>query len=381
MCPEGRRCQAEGGPGQDMTDRLKRAVQLLPKAELHLHLRGAIPMPVLTELLNRHDLEAALASAPERVQAAFASYDNLRPFLTSRRRWSAEEVAELLQYRDLANFLYTFHFTSFAFHSADDLRLLIRGVLDDLARQRIVYAEICISAIEYVTRGIALPEVVACLEEAIQHPIVHVQWIVDLVRDAGPDSALAQLRELIALDSPAVMGITLGGGEGSFPAGRFREVYALARERGLRLSVHAGEALGAESVWEALEALCPERIGHGVRAIEDPVLVAHLAARQIPLEVCPTSNIFTGVYPSLGVHPVRALFEAGIPITISSDDPTFFHTTLADEYAHLLALGFTDTDVLELVRNGFRYAFLPEAEITRYLRELEREWECRAAKG
>jgi adenosine deaminase len=81
------------------------------------------------------------------------------------------------------------------------------------------------------------------------------------------------------------------------------------------------------------------------------------------------------------VHPVRALFEAGIPITISSDDPTFFHTTLADEYAHLLALGFTDTDVLELVRNGFRYAFLPEAEITRYLRELEREWECRAAKG
>ena len=202
-----------------------------------------------------------------------------------------------------------------------------------------------------------------------------MQWIVDLVRDFGPESALAQLRELIGLASPAVMGITLGGSEDCFPAGEFREVYALAREHGLRLSVHAGEALGPESVWEALESLRPERIGHGVRAVEDPALVAHLAAERIPLEVCPTSNIFTGAYPSLEAHPVRALFEAGIPITINSDDPTFFHTTLADEYACLPALGFSDRDLLKLLRNGFRYAFLPQDQINGYLRKLDGEWE------
>jgi len=312
---------------------------------------------------------------PESKRAAFESYDNIRPFLVARRRWSADEAICLFRYRDFLNFLYTFNFTGLLFHTADDLRLLIHGVVDELARQRVVYAEICISAIEYVERGIPLREVVACLEEAAEHPGTRVQWIVDLVRDFGPESALAQLRELIGLASPAVMGITLGGSEDCFPAGEFREVYALAREHGLRLSVHAGEALGPESVWEALESLRPERIGHGVRAVEDPALVAHLAAERIPLEVCPTSNIFTGAYPSLEAHPVRALFEAGIPITINSDDPTFFHTTLADEYACLPALGFSDRDLLKLLRNGFRYAFLPQDQINGYLRKLDGEWE------
>lgn len=358
-----------------MTERVGQTVQLLPKAELHLHLRGAMPLPVLAELLNRHDLQSALAGAPEQKLAAFASYDNIRPFLVPRQRWSADEARYLFRYRDFVNFLYTFNFTGFLFHTADDLRLLIQGVLNELARQRVVYAEICISAIEYVARGIPLRDVVACLEEAAEHPGTRVQWIVDLVRDFGPDSALAQLRDLIALHSQAVIGITLGGSEDCFPASDFREVYAVAREHGLRLSVHAGEALGPKSVWEALETLCPERIGHGVRAVEDPALVAHLAARQIPLEVCPTSNIFTGVYPSIGAHPVRALFEAGVPITINSDDPTFFNTTLADEYACLPTLGFTDRDVLELLRNGFRYAFLPKQRISQYLSELDREWE------
>ena len=350
-------------------------MESIPKAELHLHLRGAIPLPVLTELLNRHDVEAAVACASERAQAAFASYDNIRPFLAGRHHWSPEEVAGLFRYRDFMNFLYTFYFASFLFHSADDLRLLIRGVLDELARQRIVYAEICISAIEYVQRGIPLTEMIACLEEAADHPEVRVQWIVDLVRDSGPESARSQVRELIALHSPAVIGINLGGSEASFPARLFREAYALAREHGLRLTVHAGEALGPESVREAIETLRPDRVGHGVRAVEDPALVSDLAAQRMPLEVCPTSNIFTGIYPSLEAHPVRALFEAGIPITISSDDPSFFRTTLADEYACLPPLGFTQGEVLELLRNGFRCAFLPEAEIADYLSELDREWD------
>lgn len=357
-----------------VTNHLQHLLASLPKAELHLHLRGAIPRPVLAELLNRRDVRAALATAPERVQSTFAGYDNLRPFLCGRRDWSPQETAKLFTYRDFDNFLYTFFFTSFVFHTADDLRLLIQGVLDNLARQHVVYAELCISANEYVARGLPLPEVVACLEEATRHPQVRVQWIVDLVRNVGPESARQQLDELLALDSPAVVGITLGGSEDCFPHDAFRDVYARARQRGLRLSVHAGEALGPESVWQALEALRPDRIGHGVRASEDPALVAHLAERQIPLEVCPTSNVFTGAYPSYEAHPVRSLFAAGIPITINSDDPTFFHTTLTAEYAHLPALGFTDQDVLTLLRNAFRHAFLPESDVAQYLRTLEDAW-------
>ena len=262
-----------------------------------------------------------------------------------------------------------------AVHTADELRLLIRGVLDELARQRVVYAEICISAVEYVRQGIPWATVVGCLDEATRHPRVRVQWIVDLVWDSGPESALAQLRELLAQQSPAIVGITLGGSEAAYPARDFREVYDLARRHGLRLSVHAGEALGPGSVREALAELRPDRIGHGVRAMEDPELVAHLAAQQVPLEVCPTSNVFTGIYPSLAAHPARRLFEAGVPVTINSDDPTFFHTTLADEYTHLPALGFSDREILQLLCNGFRYAFLPEEQIARYLGDLAEEWE------
>ncbi len=205
-----------------------------------------------------------------------------------------------------------------------------------------------------------------------------MQWIVDLIRDSGPEWALGHLREILARKSPAVMGITLGGSEDCYPQEAFAEVFALAREHGLRRSVHAGEALGPESVWSALKALAPERIGHGVRAIEDPRLVAHLAEAQIPLEVCPTSNIFTRAYASYAEHPVKKLFDAGVPITINSDDPTFFRTTLTEEYAHVAARGFTRDQIGEVLRNGFRYAFLGSEEIAERLASFEQAWNAGA---
>ncbi len=254
--------------------------------------------------------------------------------------------------------------------------MLIAGVLEDLAEQHVTYVELTISTREYIQRGIPLSELLECLEEATGHPRVRVRWIADLIRDSGPEWALGHLREILALNSPAVIGITLGGSEDCYPQEAFAEVFALAREHGLRRSVHAGEALGPESVWSALKALAPERIGHGVRAIEDPRLVAHLAEAQIPLEVCPTSNIFTRAYPSYDAHPVKQLFDAGVPITINSDDPTFFHTTLAEEYGHLEALGFTRTEMGHLLRNGFRYAFLGAKETAGHLGAFERAWEA-----
>lgn len=353
------------------TNRILQLLPRLPKADLHVHLRGAVPPAVLVELLNRHGVENALRGVSDRHLALFESCLNLRPFLTARR-WSEEEVSQLFHYESFDNFLLTFFFTGLFIRTLDDLRLLVRGMLDAFARQQVVYAEISVSAIEYVTRGLPLSQIVECLEEATQHPSVRVQWIVDLVRDFGPECALAQVQELIALRSPAVIGITLGGSEHRYPPGQFREAYAAAREHGLRLSAHAGEAAGPESVWEALRVLGAERIGHGVRAAEDPHLVAYLAEHRIPLEICPTSNLFTGVCSCYEAHPAKRLFDAGVPITINSDDPTFFRTTLADEYAHLQAMGFAVSEVWSLLRHGFRYSFLPEAERTTHLAAFDR---------
>ncbi len=128
-------------------------------------------------------------------------------------------------------------------------------------------------------------------------------------------------------------------------------------------------------MWDALQILGSERIGHGVRAIEDATLVTYLADNNIPLEISPTSNIRTCIYLSYEAHPVKALFEAGVPVTINTDDPTFFRTTLADEYAHVHAMGVKDHDIFRMIRNGFIYAFLPKKEIDDYLFHLEKEWE------
>ena len=344
----------------------------LPKSDLHVHLRGAIPPAVLVELLNRHGVEEALRGISDRHLALLQSCANVRPFLTARR-WSEEEVSQLFRYESFDNFLLTFFFTGLFVRTAADLRLLIGGVLDEFARQRVVYAEISVSAIEYVNRGLPLPQIVECLEEATEHPRVRVQWIVDLVRDYGPKCALAQVKELIARRSPAVIGITIGGSEHHYPPAQFREAYVLARDHGLRLSVHAGEAAGPESVWDALRVLGAERIGHGVCAVEDPALVTYLAEHHIPLEVCPTSNLFTGVCASYDAHPAKALFDAGVPITVNSDDPTFFRTTLAEEYACLPRMGFTAAEAVQTIRNGFAHAFLSEAERAAYLAEFDRE--------
>lgn len=346
----------------------------LPKSELHVHLRGAMPIAVFTELLNRYahdDLNARLSEAHRDL---FNRYDNIRPFLTPRT-WSTDEVSRLFQYAHFDQFLATFAFTGWFIRCGDDFRRLVEAVLADLHRQQIVYAEITVSALEYVRQGTPLPELLAILDGAAATVAdLQVQWIIDPVRNFGPESALALVHELGAARCQSVVGITLGGAEHRFPPAPFQAVYAAARAYGLRPTVHAGEALGPESVWDAVRLLGVERIGHGVRAIEERRLVDYLAERQLPLEVCPTSNLCTGIYTSHADHPLRALHQAGIPITLNSDDPTFFGATLADEYEQLEQAGLPATELLEIVKNGFRHAFLSAEERAHYLQRVEVAW-------
>lgn len=343
----------------------------IPKAELHVHLRGAIPVEVLTELLNKYSAKEVWREAPVEWRSVFESYENIRPFLAPRR-WSVDTVSDLFRSDTFEQFVAAYAFVGCFVRSASDLRKVVLGVVEELKSQNVVYAEIAASIYKYLWNGISLTDVGACLDEAAKYPGIKVRWILGLVRDYGNEATLKLLQDVIALRCDSIVGITLAGSEHLFPPAQFSEVYSTACDHGLRRTAHAGEMLGPQSIWDALQILRVERIGHGVRAIEDQRLVAYLVENQIPLEVCPTSNIRTGIFPSYAAHPVKGLMEAGVPVTINTDDPAFFGTTLADEFAHLHSLGVGDQDILAMAENGFRYAFLPKEEIEGYVDRLRR---------
>ena len=360
---------------------LKEILPKIPKAELHVHLKGAMPVEVFTELLNKYLAQGVLKTIPLWQSVVFRLCKNIRPFMSPRRHWSAEEVPALFRYANFDQFLATWLFTGYFFRDVSDLRALVAGVVESLRAQNVVYAEITVAPPEYLHRGIALDDLIACLEEGAAIPGIRVQWIIDLVRNNGVRHGLDLLKQVIELRIPSIMGITLGGSEHHYPPAQFAPVYDLAREHGFRLTVHAGEAAGPKSVWDALRVLRAERIGHGVRAIEDESLVRYLAEHDVALEVCPTSNVCTGIYPSLEAHPVEALYEAGVPVTINTDDPTFFGTTMAAEYARVHALGVPEDGILKMIENGFKYAFLAKDEVKGYLGDVEREWNTLHTKG
>jgi adenosine deaminase len=352
----------------------------VPKAELHLHLRGAIPQEVLIELLNRYSRRQVWREASAEWRSMFETCDNIRPFLAPEGR-SRDDVSNLFRYQSFEQFVATYAFVGCFIRTVSDLRSVISGVLESLKAQNVVYAEITASIHKYTVNGIPLADVLACLDEATDYAGLRVQWILGLVRDYGPESTLGLLQDVLEVGCTSVVGVTLAGSEHSHPPSWFSEVYALARERGLRLTAHAGEALGPESIWDALEILGVERVGHGVRAVEDERLMTYLAERQIPLEVCLTSNIRTGIFPSHEAHAVKTLVEAGIPVAINTDDPVFFETTLVEEYDRVHGLGFEESEIYKMIENGFRYAFLTQGEIEPYLGRLQSEWQRFFVKG
>lgn len=332
-----------------------------------------MPRQLFAELLRQRPPEVALAKASPHQLEMFRRCDNIRPFLKSHPELTSS-VDSLFLTQTFDQFLATYLFTSYFFSNIALFRKLVSAVLKNLASQNITYAEVTVSVAEYLNQGITLEDILIALDEAAEDSQIRVQWIVDLIRNIGSKAALSLLEDIVRLRPQSVVGITLGGSEPKFPPAEFVEVYERAHKNGLRLSVHAGEGLGANSIWDALHLLKAERIGHGVRAIEDKRLVDHLCRHQIPIEVCPTSNLKTGIYPSYAAHPVKALHEAGVPVTINTDDPTFFSTTLAKEFEHVSGMGISNQELIHLMKNGFRYAFLAPDEIESYLKDLDRKW-------
>jgi adenosine deaminase/aminodeoxyfutalosine deaminase len=204
------------------------------------------------------------------------------------------------------------------------------------------------------------PYFAAIAAEAAQSP-VEVRFILDAVRQFGVEAAWEVARLAAAHRERGVIGFGIGGDEARGPALEFREVFAWARQQGLHLAPHGGETMGPQTVWDALECGA-ERIGHGIGAIGDLALVRHLVERRIPLEICITSNLRTGAVASLGAHPLRRLYDAGVAVTLNTDDPAMFGTTLEREYEiAATAFGFTQEELRGIAANGFEFAFDAEA--------------------
>ena len=311
-----------------------------------------MPLDYFATLLARRSVEEALARAPERHLEFFRRNPSIRAFLDG-----PQPPEMLLQFEGFEGFLSAYLFSGYFIRDIEDFRGLLAAVRRQFSEQAIAYAEVTVSIPEYLMHEIPLEAIVEALSESARQEPPRLRWIVDLVRNFGPDGANDLLTALFENPPEGWVGITLGGSEHLFPPGPFQGVYERAKAAGLGLTVHAGEAAGPESVWEAIRGLQVDRIGHGVRAIEDPRLVEHLAERQIPLEVCLSGNVRTGIYPRYEEHPLVKLVESGVAVTLNTDDPTFFGTDLANEYARAGALGLDAATLGVMADNARKYAF------------------------
>jgi len=325
----------------------------LPKAELHLHLEGAVDPPTLAELSRRH---------PTPLPTANPRYWTHRD---DGRVFSEDEARELYAYTDFLGFLRAFQAVTERLRTPEDYELVTYRMMQKLHAQNVLHAEVYISAGVVHWRGQEFAPLFEGAERGRARGErdfgISLYWIMDAVRQFGAEDARRVVDEALRLKAHNVVAIGIGGDERRGPPEQFREVYAYAAANGLRLTVHAGETLGPESIWTAVCELKPDRVGHGLRAIEDPELVRYLADKQIPVEICITSNLMTGCCEALERHPVRRLFDAGVIVTLNTDDPDMFRTSLVREYEIARdAFGFSNDELRELARNSFRASFLPK---------------------
>ena len=294
-----------------------------PDTELHVHLEGSLE----PELLCRLDPALSLAEA-----RAFYRFSDFPGFIEGFKN-AVRRLQQPAHYH-----------------------LAAAALFDSLASQGIAYAEVIFSAGVVLWKGQDLDEVWAALREAAAAAPLRVRWNVDVIRRFGAAPAEQVAAWAAPRAAEGIVSFGIGGDETSCPAADFTRAVAIAREAGLKFTPHAGETSTAENIREMV-ALGADRIGHGIRAVEDPDLLALLRHRAIPLEVCPTSNVRTGAVASFEAHPLRALYDAGLTLTLNSDDPAIFNCSLATEFAAARALGFDDGELAALAANARRCAF------------------------
>jgi len=327
-------------------------IRRLPKVELHLHLEGSVRPETLRELSSDKSW--------------------LRREVT---KWVSERRAQSYCYGDFQGFLNAFGAVALLLKSPEDYARATTRLIEWLAAQEVRYAEVTLGVGVLLWKNQSVPEVFDAVSraatEAQARTGVRVQWIFDPIRHFGVEHAREVLKWAIRYRMRGVVAFGIGGNEERGPAELFTDIYREAREAGLRLTAHAGEAAGPASIRQAVELLGAERIGHGLTAIQDPGVMALLRERRIPLEVCPTSNVATGLVARFEDHPLPRFLEAGLIVTLNSDDPAMFGTSLEQEFVRAAqAFALSRPQILGLCENAIRYSFLPEAEKSELLGEL-----------
>lgn len=278
------------------------------------------------------------------------------------------EVRRRYAYTNFAGFLDAFKWVTSFVREPKDFALIATDLAEQLIEQKVVYAEVTLSVGVMFLRQ-QQPEAnfaaIVAATEPFEKRGLRLNWIFDAVRQFGAEAAMRVVQAARRCASQRIVAFGIGGDELSLPAAEFRGVYERAEEYGFHRLMHAGEIGGPEKIREAIEILGVERIGHGIAAIRDAALMETLAERKIPLEICPASNLRTG---ALGVqigkdsvtmeeHPLAEIVRRGVAVTISTDDPAMFHTSLEEEYRNALGMGLTEEEILNVVENGFRFAF------------------------
>jgi adenosine deaminase len=314
-------------------------IAALPKVEIHVHLEGSIRPATLLALAERNGIALP-----------------------------ATDVAglhEFYRFTDFDHFIRVYFAISGCLKTVDDFALIAYEFGADMARQNVRYAEVTFTPQTNVANtGLPFEAILEGLNDGRTRARasfgVEMAWILDIVRDA-PETRHAVASWAAGARDRGVVGLGLGGPERGNPPEPYADAFAFARAAGLHSVPHAGEVAGPESVWGALRVLKAERLGHGVRSAEDPSLLDYLREHQVPLEVCPTSEVRLGVYPSYAAHPMRRLWDKGLYLTVNSDDPPMFDTDLVAEYGVLAThLGFSAPELEQLSLNAVQASFLPE---------------------
>ena len=323
----------------------------LPKAELHVHHVGSASPRIVAELAARHE-----GSTPVPADEA--------------------QLADYFTFTDFGHFIEVYLSVVDLIRDPQDIWTLTYEVARELAEQNVRYAELTLTPYSSIVRGIPAEAYCDAVEDARVRAEKEfgtvLRWCFDIPGEAGVPSADITIDVALDQRPDGLVSFGLGGPEQGVPRAWFQPHFARARAAGLHSVPHAGESTGPQTVWDSLTLLDAERIGHGINAVHDDALLAHLAERQIPLEVCPTSNVRTRSVPSLAEHPLPRLVAAGVPVSINSDDPPMFSTTLNREYevaAELL--GLDASGVAELAKAAVRQSFLDDTGKRRIVGEID----------
>jgi aminodeoxyfutalosine deaminase len=329
---------------------LEAVIAALPKADLHVHLVGSASVDTVLELARRRP-------------AAGIPVDRAG-------------LAKLYEFKDFDHFIEVYYAVDAVVTTPDDIVTLVVGLARDAAASNVRWAEVTVTADSHLRAGIAAADLRTALEvgrgAARTEHGVDLGWIFDSPMERGLPAADATVEFLQQHAPDGTVGIGLAGAEVEASKTMFAPHVAAARALGLNVAIHAGETAGPEAVWSALRDLGADRIGHGLSSVQDPDLLTHLATHDVPVEVCVSSNLATGAVPTLAEHPVLAMLDAGVPVTLGTDDPGMFATDLNREYALVAELaGLEAADLHRLARRSFTASFAPDGVRGRALSELD----------